>query len=337
MLFLNILAGVLLVLCLIIRWLPSETFPLFALLSLGVPFVIAVNVLFLVFWLFLKRRNALVSLVPLLASAFFLEPFFKFDDNSENLDTEAVSIMSFNTRGFNKNRQLNLENADSLILDFVTKENPDIVCFQEFYYKMKRSGELSQYPYKFIDFVYGEHRGKVIPALYSKHPIINVARVDFPKSANGAIYADILIEKDTVRLYNIHLQSFRIVPDFQSIEKQKYRQVITKMKRAMQLQKQQAGIIREHLAQSPYKTLIVGDFNATQFSNTYNTLAKGFSDSFFKAGKGFGRTYDLNGYPMRIDYILGDENFEFTSHTNYDNKYSDHYPVMAGFKLISNK
>ena len=83
--------------------------------------------------------------------------------------------------------------------------------------------------------------------------------------------------------------------------------------------------------------MIVGDFNATQFSNAYHTLADGFSDSYFEAGKGFGRTYDLKGYPMRIDYILADDTIEFLSHSNYDNRYSDHYPIMASFSLMGDK
>ncbi len=333
----SILAVLALLLCLLVPWMPAESYPAFAFLSLIVPFVILVNISLLVFWLLIKRSHALVLAIPLLLSVFILKPFFKLIGGKKENEESAVSIMTFNTRNFNNYKQLNLDNADSLILEFVTQKNPDIACFQEFHYQMKWNNKLPQYPYKFVDFIYEEHREKVIEAIYSKYPILNADRIDFPKSSNGAIFADVRMNKDTIRVYNVHLQSFKIVPDFKNMERHKYRQVLTKIKRAMHLQKQQVAIIREHLAKSPYKTMIVGDFNATQFSNAYHTLAEGFSDSYFQAGQGFGRTYDLKGYPMRIDYILGDDSVEFLSHINYDNRYSDHYPLMASFKLVENK
>ena len=337
MLFVSIVAAMALLLCLLVPWMPAETYPAFAFLSLIVPFVILINTLLLVLWLVIKRRNALLLAIPVLLSGFILKPFFKLTGEPVTEDTQGVKIMSFNTRNFNAYQQLQLKDADRLILDFVTNKDPDIVCFQEFYHGMKDSGQLGQYDHKFIDYTDGAPQNRVIQAIYSKYPIVAVSRINFPKSSNSAIYADVQVDKDTIRVYNLHLQSFNIVPDFENMEKQKYGRVISKIKHAMRLQKQQVGIIRKHLAKSPYNTLIVGDFNATQFSNAYHTLAEGFSDSYFKAGKGFGRTYDLKGYPMRIDYILGDDSLEFLSHINYDNRYSDHYPLMASFKLVDNK
>lgn len=337
MLLVSIVAALALFLCLLVPWMPAEIYPAYAFLSLLVPFVILINVVLFALWLFIRRRIALLLIVPLVLSGFVLKPFFKFKGKVEKDSINGVSIMSFNTRKFNAYQQLQLKDADQLILDFVTAQDPDIACFQEFYHGMKASGHLPQYDHKFIDYSEGEPQNRVIQAIYSKYPIIGVSRINFPKSSNSAIYADIQINKDTVRVYNLHLQSFNIVPDFENIEKQKYRKIMNKIMHAMRLQKQQVGIIRKHLASSPYTTLIVGDFNATQYSNAYHTLTEGFSDSFFKTGNGFGRTYDLKGYPMRIDYILGDEHVEFLFHKNYDNRYSDHYPLMAGFKLVENK
>ena len=335
--FASIVAVLALLLCLLVPWMPAETYPAYAFLSLIVPFVVLINTLLLVFWLFLKRKIAFLLGLALVLWWLLLKPFVNFSGSSDSATLAGIKIMSFNTRNFNAYRQLPLKNADSLILDFVSDKDPDIACFQEFYHGMKYSGKLAQYNHKFIDYTHGESQKRVIQAIYSKYPILAVSRIDFPKSSNSAIYADIKINKDTIRVYNLHLQSFNIVPDFDNIEKQKYRQILGKIKHAMKLQKKQVGIIRQHLAKSPYSTMIVGDFNATQFSNAYHTLADGFSDSYFEAGKGFGRTYDLKGYPMRIDYILADDTIEFLSHSNYDNRYSDHYPIMASFSLMGDK
>ena len=59
-----------------------------------------------------------------------------------------------------------------------------------------------------------------------------------------------------------------------------------------------------------------------------------FEIIFIEKGKGFGRTLDFHKLPMRIDFILADPAFEVKSHTNYDVVYSDHYPIMASFKLL---
>ena len=46
-----------------------------------------------------------------------------------------------------------------------------------------------------------------------------------------------------------------------------------------------------------------------------------------------GKTYDFIKVPLRIDFILADKAFEVKSHKNYDEKLSDHYPVMASFSM----
>nr|WP_262909074.1 endonuclease/exonuclease/phosphatase family protein [Muricauda sp. M10] len=243
--------------------------------------------------------------------------------------------MSFNARSFNDLRQMDIENVDSLIYNFVTQKDPDIVCFQETFYGMKANNALGQYKYKFVDFIYGKHRGKVIQSIYSKYPIINIDSISFPGSANNAIYADILFLKDTVRVYNIHLQSFRIIPGLTTIKNEESSKLFARSKKVMLKQYEQANLIRKNMEQTHYKRIVVGDFNNTQYSNVYQIIKGDMNDSYFEKGKGFGRTYDLLKFPIRIDYILSDPEFEVLSHQNFNQKLSDHFPVMATLRLSS--
>ena len=71
------------------------------------------------------------------------------------------------------------------------------------------------------------------------------------------------------------------------------------------------------------------DFNNTKYSWVYNNIKGDFKDSFLQAGKGFGKTFDFNKYPLRIDFILASEQFEVTEHRNYKVKFSDHEPILA--------
>lgn len=309
--------------------------PTLSTISLVVPFLVYVNVGFLFYWSLRKKKHFLLSAALILLWYFILGPFYEFSQKEKNVNTEGLSIMSFNSRNFNDHGQLDTENVDSLILSFVTKKNPDILCFQECFYGMKRSKALNQYKYEYVDHVYGIPATKVIQAVYSKYPIITVDSINFPKSSNSAIYADILYKKDTIRIYNVHLQSFRIIPQIDAIRNEESSKLLAKSKRVMLKQYEQAKLIRQNMQENHYKKIVVGDFNNTQYSNIYKTIKGELTDSFLEKGKGFGRTYSLLGFPIRIDYILSDPAFEVISHQNYKEKLSDHYPIMATLRLKS--
>ena len=46
---------------------------------------------------------------------------------------------------------------------------------------------------------------------FSKFPIITKGEIIHPASSSLSIYTDVLIQKDTFRIYNNHLQSFRLM------------------------------------------------------------------------------------------------------------------------------
>lgn len=331
----NVLFALVTIISFLVPYVSATFMPTFSTISLVVPFLVFANVGFLFYWSLRKKRHFLLSAILLLLWYVILGPFYQFSQKEKNVNVEDLSIMSFNSRNFNDHGQLDTKNVDSLILDFVTKKNPDILCFQECFYGMKRSKALSQYKYEYVDYVYGIPATKVIQAVYSKYPIIAIDSINFPKSSNSAIYADILYEKDTIRVYNIHLQSFRIIPEINAIRSEESSKLLAKSERVMLKQYEQAKLIRQNMQENHYKKIVVGDFNNTQYSNIYKTIKGELTDSFLEKGKGFGRTYDLLGFPIRIDFILSDPAFEVMSHKNFNEKLSDHYPVMATLRLKS--
>lgn len=329
----NIISVIFLLASFVAPYISADKFPVFSIIAMLTPFWFTMNFAFVFYWFFFDKRRSILSIMVLVLSGFFISLPFRFSAKNKNYSSDDIKIMTFNTRNFNKNEELKIEGIDSLIINFVTKQDPDIVSFQEFHYAMKRSDKLLQYPYKFIDFIYGEHTGRVIQAIYSKYPILEAKPIEFPKSSNSAIYADILMKNDTIRVYNVHLQSFSIVPEVNTIKNQDSKQLFGRVNKVLKLQKQQVDILKNHMKQSPYKTIVLGDLNNTQYTNIYKSMKGDLQDSFIEAGSGFGKTFNLKGFPKRIDYIMADANFEFTSHTNYDVKLSDHYPVMATLKL----
>lgn len=325
---------------LVVPYVPVTLMSALSTISLLVPILVCIHVLFVFFWFLRKRkRKSLLSVLILIAWYVVLGSFYRFPSSTEIENTDTFSIMSFNSRRFNEHRQLDIENVDSLILNFIDQKKPDILCFQECYYELKRDDNtaLDQYPHKYIDYVYGKPAKRVIQAIYSKYPILNKDSILFPASSNSAVYADILYKRDTVRVYNVHLQSFSIIPEINAIKKQKSSKLLGRLRKVMLKQHEQANLIEESMTGMDYKTIVVGDFNNTQYSNIYRTIKGDLQDTFLERGKGFGRSYNLLGFPIRIDYILTDPTFEVISHQNFDEKLSDHYPIMATLRLKSDE
>jgi len=329
----NIVFAILYLVTLLASFLKVDFIGELAILSLIAPFLATVHIIFFIYWVLAKRWVALLSLTLLILGHFVLGPFYRFSEPSQ--ETGELSLMTFNVRDLNRNEILDIENVDSLIMDFVTRANPDIVCFQEYHGAKSVDGVLGQYPYRYIDFVSGHHDGRVVQGLYSKFPILITGAIDFPNSSNKAIFADVVLAGDTVRIYNIHLQSFNVIPEFNTITDGDSEKLAARVYNGMVKQQQQAEIMYRHMAKSPLKKIVVGDFNNTQYSNIYRKIRGNLNDTFLEKGKGFGTTYKLFGYPMRIDYILADPSFDIISHHNFDLELSDHYPVMATFQWAS--
>lgn len=242
-----------------------------------------------------------------------------------------LKIMSYNVWGFNKNGWIKTPGIGDSIVEFITTQNPDILCIQE--HNRTKHQQLGQYTYR-SETPYPARR--TTQAIFSKYPIVNNGSLDLPGTINNIIYADIVFHKDTVRVYNLHLQSFRIVPSADNFsDGEKSERTYNRLVDTFSKQLEQAKIFRAHLAESPYTNILCGDFNNTQFSNVYKIVKGDMKDSFLEGGNGFGRTYDLWKLPLRIDYILADPDFEVLSHQNFDVKLSDHYPVMATLRLNS--
>lgn len=329
--FLNVIVALFLLGAFAVPHISSERFSFLAFLSLAVPLLVGVNTLFLLYWMLRRRQQLWLSLVVLVFGYFALGTFVKLKFSDETPLEEDLSVMSYNVRSFNRYKQLDNRFVFEEIKEFVDQEHPDIICFQEPSYGRKRE-YLKDYPYHSLEYIYTNM--KVMLGFFSKYPIIKSDFITFPDSRNNGAYADILYKNDTIRIYNVHLQSLGVTPGSGAIRGQASDKLFKKINKNFSIQQQQAKLVKENIDACSYKQIVCGDFNNTQFSNAYQTIKGDKLDTFIEKGKGFGRTLDFHNVPMRIDFILADPVFEVKSHKNYDVKYSDHYPIMASFKLL---
>ncbi|WP_297703401.1 endonuclease/exonuclease/phosphatase family protein [uncultured Eudoraea sp.] len=268
-----------------------------------------------------------MSFSAILISFLTFGSFYRFGSSNVYPEDKDLSIMTYNSRDFGFAGRKNSELTGHKIVNFITEQDPDIICFQES--SRIGLGQLKNYPFKYITPYTSQ---KSIQAIFSKYPIVGNGSLEFPDTANNAIYADIKYKGDTIRIYNLHLQSFKIIPGRVKSVARGIR-AYSKMEKTFIKQEEQAQIFDRHRKESPFSTIVCADFNNTPFSNVYR-IAKGeMQDTFDEKGIGFGKTFDLKVVPFRIDFILADKTMQVMTHQNFDLKLSDHYPVLTSIRL----
>lgn len=295
-------------------------------LGLGIPLMVVVHLIFLGYWLLRRRWYAAISLLVVLIGYMSLDSFYRFGSSEEAMPND-LKVMSYNVRCFNRYEELPSKTVLEDILAFVEKEDPDIICIQEPYYD---SGQyFTDYRYRYLEYFH--MIGKGLLAVFSKYPIVETGMLNLPQTESNAIYADIRYKNDTLRVYNVHLESLGITPGRVELSKEPTDKLFHQVSAAFRKQMEQAVVIKHHMGDSPHRSILCGDFNNGQYSNVYRTIKGEFQDTFLEAGTGYGRTFNFHGIPLRIDFILSDPYFTVKSHMNYDVRYSDHFPVMASF------
>jgi len=331
MLLVNMIFSFCLLLACIIPYTSSASL---AFVSLAVPLLVFINILFFIYWLLRKKFYFLLSLSILVYGYLTLGTFIGFNSINKTINNEdSLSIMSFNSLGFQGKKHEWESTAGDTIVKFIQNERPDVVCFQEFDYKKIRSHYFEEYPFKYVDFEFGPDNGRVIQAVYSRHKILEKGILEFPESSNSAIFVDVKYMGDTIRIYNLHLESLNIRPN--NIKKERSDKLFGRLRHSFAKQQEQSTIVREHMNNSPYKNIVCGDFNNTQFSNSYFTIKGNLKDSFLEKGRGYGKTINFWKFPFRIDFVLVDPSLEVLSHKNYNINLSDHEPIMATIKILS--
>ncbi len=331
--FLNIVLTVLTVLAYVLPFLAPKLFPFLSVLTLILPLFLIFNGLFFIYWMFQLKRQMILSGIVLIIGITFINKFYKFSNTTNNDDESDFVVMSYNVRLFNLFQWIPRDDVKQKIKSFINDQNPDILCIQE--YSETAKIDLRVYKHKFI-FMQG-NKIKTGQAIFSKYPIIDKGNINFPDSDNTVIYADIRIETDTIRVYDMHLQSIQITPDVNEIQenvdvidKQKSQLVIKRISKGFRKQQLQAEILMKHKNNCPYPIIICGDMNNSAFSYVYRNVKGNLNDCFEEAGKGFGETYNFKYYPARIDYIFTDKSMKVKSFRNFsDFKNSDHYPIVA--------
>lgn len=335
---------------------PVNFWPL-AIYSLAYKYFLFLNIIFVVFWAVSGKRYFVISLLVIILgwNSFlntFQFPLFKktLPDLAEN--AKPIKVLSYNVQLFNLFSWSDKGSQQGEVIDFIEINDPDIICFQEFYttgyddHSIKYFNEkLKNYPYRHIFFLTKNSGNKNYGmAIYSKHKILSRVKHKFNDSYNTSIYSDIQVGNDTIRLFNNHLQSVRLShEDHRFLDSlmlnpenriDGFKNISYRLKEAFVKRVEQMEEINKIVSETDYPVIICGDFNDTPISYVYHQIRSGMYDAFVESGNGNGVSFTgRKPFDFRIDFILYNDSFISKNFQTHKIDFSDHYPISCELYL----
>lgn len=333
-----------------------------AVVGVGLPLVALVLVLFILLWWFFKSRWAFLSLAALLLGWGQVNDFFAFhlfSSFDKQKEEKSIRVMQWNVSRLgqmNKKERLTQRQG---IFDFIKENNPDVLCMEEFLESNNPklldenipyvTQEL-KYPYYYFarDHARWDNLYEHGVAIFSRYPIVDTFRTRFDSEdslnlGESLIHTDIDVNGKKVRIFATHLQTLRFDgSDYGAIKGLlkarsgslgKMEEIIMKFRHAYTLRSNQAELVRRELDSSPYPEIICGDFNDVPNSFAYSKIKGNRNDAFLKKGFGISRTFISLSPTLRIDFILANKKLDVLQFKKTRIFYSDHFPLLADFKL----
>lgn len=329
-----------------------------AFFGLAYPFFLLANLILLFWWIIRKKwAFSLLTFVLIFSGWSVLSATFGLFGSvgeEEKTETDLVRMMTYNVHNFKPYGDKNTIEVKEKMLAVVKKQNPDIICFQEFYTRFKGPYDTVDSLMKMLntDYYYFQPTMKsgteaIGLAIFSKHPIENKGNIVFePGAGNESIYVDLNIKGSPLRVYNVHLQSISFdKEDYTYIDKVKEmdtkigspRRIVRMLKAAFKKRSAQVDLMKAHMKTCKTPYLIAGDFNDTPASYAVTKMTDSLNNAFVKQGRGLGRTYNGKFPNFQIDYIATTPDIDITNYHIIEAKLSDHFPVRSDLRLKSSK
>lgn len=296
---------------------PPKTFPWFNVLSLTFPPLMILNVMFIIFWAVFRKKRAFFFLI---VSLLLINPTRRWVNFSPEIKEKPnLKLVTMNI----KNRSY----GGGDVYEYLKVSGADVLLAQEYSSEFNVSG----YPHRTDQFE--------IVALSSKTEIMHQEKIE--TSANGsAFFADIKINGKTIRFINVYLNPFsfdksKVKPsEDYGKNKRKLRYILSTLIPTFKAHQGEVNAIKQTIEDSPYPVIVAGDFNAVPNSFEYYRISENLKDVFMEVGSGNSTSFHDYKIPIRIDYVFCSEEITPVSY-NVDRraKMSDHYPVIAEFKI----
>ena len=316
-------------------------------LGLAFPVFLFINFGFLIFWLIVKPRTAIIPFLGFLVCYVPVRTYMPFNV-SHDAPAGAIKVLSYNVWLFDTWDFP--EGGPNAIVEYIVDQKADIVCLQE---SMISGDANTNYldsvmskSYRYHDITRDKPGGDCI-SLYSKFPILSRERIKYKSEGNMSMGYKLKIGGDTVLVVNNHLESTKLSEEdkshFKSLVKGSLggdtakiesHVIYKKLSDATAVRAPQAETVARYIRQHRGMSVICcGDFNDSPISYARRTIAKDLTDCYIATGNGPGISYHRNAFYVRIDNIMCSDDWEpFGCKVDSKIKSSDHYPIYCWLK-----
>ena len=355
LLALTISLSVALVISYLTPYISPKTFGSLTIMGHFAPILYILVLICLLLWL-IARRWKIAGAVALLllpgifhVSQFYNITFMREAEGSAE-SKNSLTVVTYNVRGFYN------DNGKRVVKDFadyIAQSNSfnkdkvraaDVICLQEFSIDADGVNVIdslvkSSYKEMYINDVHESEN--VVLRTYSCYPIVESGSIA-GMGRGTSQWVDIVREQDTIRIFNNHFYTMSISDDDSDdiahgkilSDGERMKSIIERVADNSTVRTNHVDTLLKVVAATPYRHIVVGDFNDTPMSYVYNRMTEKLTDLFTEKGSGFGYTYRPMWGWLRIDYVMysdGLEPLQYKSDTEV--VLSDHIPVSAQFDI----
>ncbi len=312
-------------------------------LTLSIPIILLIHVFLLLINIRRLKRAFFIHLAAIIVGFAFVKVSYSISKNDGNGD---IKVLSYNVRVFNNYAHLRNEEyiSSKKMIGWSVENDADIKCFQEYYnnnksdiFNVESQLKKAGWNNSFCKIVFRDRVDAEFGiSIFSKFPIIATGEIRSEDDEFlNSIYADVLKDKDTIRVYNTHLESMAINEDnVLNTDRfaKSYKDTGYRLRRGFVSRSRQIKELVKSIRDCKHKIILCGDLNELPYSYPYFSLRGQLHNAFEKAGNGFGFTYNGKLFFLRIDNQFFSKSMEihdFMTHRNID--YSDHFPLTASY------
>lgn len=306
---------------------------------------LAVNLLFVLLWLLMRRWYCLLSVAAIAVRYTFLGLFFQIGGASsfaaDGKDAGTLQLLSFNVHQFG-GAGIESRPTDSIadaFLSLIREERPDVLCLQEF---SRPKGvhvvdSLMLMGYNHFFSSAGSTHAPAGTTVFSKLPFTYVKKIDQQK-----VMVEMLLGERRMRLCCIHMGSYSFDnEDREDIAQLRHGMIDSTSQRTLSKVKQTILYhekewneqLRPLLAECSTPVVVAGDMNDIPGSWLYSRFAELLHDTYCDEGSGFGATYNGHFPRFRIDMVWRSEHFSTCAYRRIRTAISDHHPVTVTLQL----
>lgn len=328
--FVLLIIGVLPLIAVFAQVIPPSFLTIFEWLGLGMPFLVAVNVIVMLLCLFSIRKYALIPLVSLLGSFYYYPLVFQWNNKTVE-SQETLKVATYNVQGMSSSYGFpTIHN----IADFAKSNELDILHMQEVPPWYNEKNIMEEFPSMKFIAISSDPRGGGRLVILSKYPLSEMQTISAEERPHLAFTTVVDYKGKKIMLLNCHLQT----TSWNQLKKHDYltsfRLIYKTMSDNFVKRANQAEEIKKVITSAKYPLIVTGDFNAPPVSYSYDTVLGDLKDSFREAGNGYSYTYRFLKKFFRIDYIFfTGQQFEAYNYRTENLDYSDHLPVLVDFVL----